>query len=97
MPQLQKNQCHTVTITGYSAEGLGVARIDGQVVFVHGAVRGETCRVLILKVQKHMAFAKVQQVLTPAPGRQAGAGRDNRGRLPAAGREAPAMRRGVQT
>ena len=71
MPQLQKNQCHTVTITGYSAEGLGVARIDGQVVFVHGAVRGETCRVLILKVQKHMAFAKVQQVLTPAPGRQA--------------------------
>lgn len=71
MLQLQKNQCHTVTITGYSAEGLGVARIDGQVVFVHGGVRGETCQVQILKVLKHVAFAKVQQILAPAPGRQA--------------------------
>ena len=32
MPDLQKNQLHTVTITGYTSEGLGVARIDGQVV-----------------------------------------------------------------
>ena len=42
MPQLQKNQLYTVTVTGYTAEGLGVARLDGQVIFVHGGVRGET-------------------------------------------------------
>ena len=53
MPDLQKNQLHTVTITGYTAEGLGVARIDGQVVFIHNAVRGEVCAVRILKVQKN--------------------------------------------
>ena len=36
MVQLTKNQLHTVTITGYTAEGLGVARTPGgQVVFVH--------------------------------------------------------------
>ena len=70
MEQLRKNQLHTVEITGYTAEGLGVARIGGQVVFVHGGVRGETCVVQILKVQKQVAFAKVGQVLTAAPGRQ---------------------------
>ena len=71
MERLQKNQLHTVEITGYTAEGLGVARIGGQVVFVHGGVRGETCSVQILKVNRQVAFAKVRQVLTPSPLRQA--------------------------
>ena len=53
MAALQKNQIHTVTIDGYSSEGLGVCRIEGQVVFVHGALRGEVCAVQILKVLKH--------------------------------------------
>ena len=71
MAVLAKNQLHTVEVTGYTAEGLGVARIGGQVVFIHGGVRGETCTVQVLKVQKQVAFAKVRQVLVPAPGRQA--------------------------
>ena len=71
MPNLQKNQRHTVEIEGYSSEGLGVARIDGQVVFVHGAVRGERCTVQILKVLKNVAFARVEEVLSSAPGRMA--------------------------
>ena len=70
MPTLQKNQIHTVTINGYSSEGLGVCRIEGQVVFVHGALRGEVCAVQILKVLKHTAFAKMAEVLTPSPERQ---------------------------
>ena len=37
---LEKNQLHCAEITGYTAEGLGVARLDGQVVFVHGGVQG---------------------------------------------------------
>ena len=63
MPQLEKNQIHTVTIGGYSSDGLGVARIDGQVVFIHGGVRGEICNVRILKVLKNIAFAKVEEIL----------------------------------
>ena len=63
MPQLQKNQLHTVTITGYTAEGLGVARIDGQVVFVHGGVRGEICVIRILKVLRNVSFGRVEEVL----------------------------------
>ena len=50
-----KNQEYTVAIEGYSGEGAGVARIDGFVVFVSGALRGEVCRILILKVLKSAA------------------------------------------
>ena len=70
MSQLEKNQLHTVTITGYSAEGMGIARVDSRVVFVHGAVRGEECVIRILKVLKNVAFARVEEILVPAAGRQ---------------------------
>ena len=46
MPGLEKNRIYRACIQGYSSEGLGIARIDGQVVFVHGAIRGEICDVL---------------------------------------------------
>ena len=69
MKDLAKNQVHTVTIEGYSGEGMGVARIDGRVVFVHGALRGEVCEILILKVLRSVAFAKVQKVIEQSDAR----------------------------
>lgn len=63
MSSLEKNQLHTVAITGYSAEGMGIARIEQRVVFVHGAVRGETCVIRILKVLKNVAFARVEEIV----------------------------------
>ena len=70
MAQLQKNQVHTVTVTGYTAEGLGVARAEGQVVFIHGGVRGEVCAVRILKVLKNVAYGRVEEILTRSPARR---------------------------
>lgn len=70
MPRLEKNQLHTVTITGYNAEGMGIARVESQVVFVHGAVRGEQCIIRILKVLKHIAYARVEEILLLSEGRQ---------------------------
>jgi len=67
---LKKNEIYCAAIEGYSSEGLGIARIEGQVVFVHRAVRGEACDVLILKVLKNAAFAKVAAVHAPSPHRQ---------------------------
>ena len=67
--ELAKNQEHTVIIEGYGESGMGVARIDGRVVFVHGALRGETCRVLILKTLRSVAFAKVLEVIGPSDAR----------------------------
>lgn len=70
MAALAKNQLHTVTITGYTAEGLGIARIDGQVVFVHNAVRGETCSIRIMKTLKNIAYARVEEIMDRSPARR---------------------------
>ncbi len=70
MPALEKNRIYRAHIDGYSSEGLGIARIDGQVVFVHGAVRGETCDVLVMKVLKNAAFGKIAALADPSPARR---------------------------
>jgi len=66
---LTKNELYTVTITGYTSEGDGVARIDGQVVFVKGAIEGEVLEIRILKVSKTVAWAKIETILSPSPHR----------------------------
>ena len=66
---LTKNQVVHARIEGYSSEGLGIARVDGQVVFVHRAIRGEDCDILILKVLKNAAFGKVVGIETTSPHR----------------------------
>ena len=66
---LRKNEMYTVNIDGYSSEGLGVGRIDSQVVFIKGAIRGETCRVKIMKAQKNLAYARLEEIITPSPHR----------------------------
>ena len=65
----EKNRVYRARIEGYTSEGLGVARIDGQAVFVHRALRGEDCDVLILKVLKNAAFGKAVRVYEPSPHR----------------------------
>ena len=70
METLQKNQTVRAVIEGYSSEGLGIARVNGQVVFVHRAIRGEDCDILIMKVLKHAAFGKVTAIHTPSEHRQ---------------------------
>ena len=63
---LEKNKIYRARIEGYTSEGLGVARIDGQAVFVHRALRGEDCDVLLLKVLKNAAFGKAVRVREPS-------------------------------
>ena len=43
MDRLHENRIYTGTVESYSSEGLGIVRLDGVVVFVPQAVRGETC------------------------------------------------------
>ena len=63
---LIKNREYTAQITGYTSEGDGVARIDGQVVFIPLALKGECVRVKIIKVGKSLCYGKVSEVLTPS-------------------------------
>lgn len=66
---LEKNKIYRARIEGYTSEGLGVARIGGQAVFVHRALRGEDCDVRLLKVLKNAAFGKAVKVHEPSPHR----------------------------
>ncbi len=65
--QLVKNSEHIVKITGYSSEGAGVARIDGQVVFIPGVIRDEVCKIKILKVNKNIAYGKLISIEEASP------------------------------
>ena len=66
---LEKNKNYPARIEGYTSEGLGVARIDGQAVFVHRALQGEEGDVLVLKVLKNAAFGKFSALREASPHR----------------------------
>jgi len=70
MVKPEKNKIYRLTIEGYASEGEGVARTDGQIVFVKGALKGEVCDVQILKAGKSALWGKAVQVISPSPARQ---------------------------
>ena len=67
---LEKNSIHEGIITGYESGGMGVCRLDGQVVFVERGVRGDRCRLRIVKALKNKAYARIEELLEPSPHRQ---------------------------
>ena len=71
MDQLHENQIYTGTVESYSSEGLGIVRLDGAVVFVPGAVRGETIDLKITKVMKTAAAGEIVKIHNPSPDRAA--------------------------
>ncbi len=68
---MQKNETLTLRVDSLGHNAEGVARHEGQVVFVPGALPGETVRALVVKAQKAHAFAKLIEVLVPSPDREA--------------------------
>ena len=59
---MRKNEAYSVEITGLTAEGAGVARIDGQVVFVPGVIPGERCEIRIDHVGRTCAYGSLVRV-----------------------------------
>lgn len=66
---LEKNGIYEATVTDYTAEGLGVVKIEGCAVFVPNAVAGERVRVRIEKVGKTWASGKITEILERSPHR----------------------------
>ena len=66
---LVKNHIYEAAIVDYTAEGQGVARIEGCAVFVPNGIRGEYCRIRIEKVGKTWASGKLTQILERSPHR----------------------------
>ena len=54
----KKNEVYPLRMEGYGSSGEGVARLNGQAVFVKGALAGELCRVQLLKVGKSAAWGR---------------------------------------
>jgi tRNA/tmRNA/rRNA uracil-C5-methylase (TrmA/RlmC/RlmD family) len=59
-----------LTIERPVAGGRMLARDDGRVVLVAGAIPGETVRARIDRIERGVAFARVEAVLTPSPDRR---------------------------
>ncbi|MCD7947565.1 MAG: 23S rRNA (uracil(1939)-C(5))-methyltransferase RlmD [Oscillospiraceae bacterium] len=66
---MKEGECIRLTIDGYASDGAGVARIDGQVVFVRGALSGETCLVRLDKIGRSAVWGTAAEILTPSPAR----------------------------
>ena len=66
---LSKNQIYEATVTDYTAEGQGVAHIEGCAVFIPNAIAGERVRVRIEKAQKTWAAGKIVELLEKSPHR----------------------------
>lgn len=72
---LTKNQVIPLTITAISAEGSGIGRYTalgeerGMAVFVPFTAVGDTITCRILKVQKNLAYGKLETIVEPSPDR----------------------------
>ena len=66
---LIKNQIYEAVICDYTAEGMGVAKIEGCAVFIPNAIRGERVKVRIEKAQKTWAAGKITEILEKSPHR----------------------------
>ena len=60
---VNKNEKYVVDIIDYGIDGEGIAKIDGFTIFVQNAMNGEKCEILILKVLKTHAFAKIVNII----------------------------------
>ena len=69
MEALGKGSVYTAVIDGYSSEGLGIARVNGAVVFVPHAVRGEEIDLRITKVMKTSCTGEIVKIHNPSPER----------------------------
>lgn len=68
---MKKNDIIELEITDITHEGSGVGRYDGMAVFVPLTAVGDKIKAHILKVNKHYAFAKCNEIITPSKYRAA--------------------------
>ena len=66
---LTKSQIYEAVITDYTAEGQGVAHIEGCAVFIPNAIAGEKVKVRIEKAAKTWAAGKIVEIIEKSPHR----------------------------
>ncbi len=66
---LEKGKIYEAVISDYTAQGQGIAKIEGCVVFIPNAIYGERCLVKIEKAKKTWAAGKITEIVERSPHR----------------------------
>ena len=66
---VKKNEEYIVDIIDNGFEGEGIAKIDNFTIFIDGAIKGEKCKILILKVTSSHAFGKLLELIKKSENR----------------------------
>lgn len=60
---VKKNEEYIVNIVDNGFEGEGIAKIDNYTIFIDGALKGEKCKIVIVKVNSSHAFGKLIDII----------------------------------
>ncbi len=63
---MEKNEKLVVTCNALGTQGEGIVRLEGETLFVPQLLPGERAAVKVLKVKGSIAYAKIEELLTPA-------------------------------
>lgn len=66
---VEKNKEYIVEIIDNGYEGEGIAKIDNFTIFIPNSIKGETVKVLIVKVLTSYAFGKIIEIIKPSEDR----------------------------
>lgn len=69
MRKRKKITLENISVTDYAAEGKALARIDGKVIFIEGAVPGDVADVYITRNKKDWAEGKASKIVKYSPER----------------------------
>ena len=69
MQEIQKNKEYIVDIIDNGYEGEGIAKINGVPIFIPGAIKGEKCKILIVKKLTSYAYGKILEILEKSENR----------------------------
>lgn len=58
-----------IEVTGYASEGKALARVDGKVIFISGAVPGDIANIQVTKSKKDWGEAIVKEIVKPSADR----------------------------
>ena len=67
---IEPGKQYEAVISDYTADGQGIAKIQGCAVFVPNAIAGEVCRIRVEKVGKTWAAGKIVEILERSPHRR---------------------------
>lgn len=67
--EIVKNQEFVVDIEDMTAEGAGVAKLDGYTLFVKDALVGDKVRISVMKTKKTYGYARLVEILEPSKDR----------------------------